>query len=73
MQRQEPVDPGDLIGLCENALVDSQGDYPGIKNATGREFADALIERGVLSSCSDERYEVTIPSMAEWLAALLPR
>ena len=73
VRRQEPVDPGDLIGLCENALAASQGDYPGIKTATGKEFADALIERGVLSSCSDERYEVAIPSMAEWLAGLLPR
>ena len=73
VQRQQPVDPGDLIGLCENELADSRGDYPGIKTATGKEFADALIERGVLSSCSDERYEVAIPSMAEWLAGLLPR
>ncbi|MDE0192980.1 MAG: hypothetical protein OXQ90_16625 [Gammaproteobacteria bacterium] len=73
IQRQQPVDPGDLIGLCENRLAGSQPTYPGLKSATGEAFADALIERGVLSPRSDERYEVAIPSMAEWLAGLVPR
>ena len=70
VQRQQPVDPGDLIGLCENQLAGSQPAYPGLKSATPEEFANALIERGVLSPRSDERYDVAIPSMTEWLAGL---
>ncbi|MDE0441954.1 MAG: hypothetical protein OXL38_07530 [Gammaproteobacteria bacterium] len=73
IQRQQPVDPGDLVGLCENRLAGSQPTYPGLKSATGEAFADALVERGVLSPRADERYEVAIPSMAEWLAGLVPR
>ena len=73
VQRQQPVDPGDLIGLCENQLAGSQPAYPGLKSATAEEFANALIERGVLSPRSDERYDVAIPSMTEWLAGLVPR
>ncbi len=72
VRRHQPVDPGDLIGLCETQLAGSQGAYPGLRDTTGREYADALVERGVLSSRSDERYEVAIPSMAEWLAGLAP-
>ena len=71
VQRQQPVDPGDLIGLCEKQLDGSETAYPGLKSATGVEFANALVERGVLSSRSDGRYEVAIPSMTEWLAGLL--
>ena len=70
VQRQQPVDPGDLIGLCENRLAGSRPAYPGLKSATGEAFANALVERGVLSPRADERYEVAIPSMAEWLAHL---
>ena len=73
VQREQPVDPGDLIGLCENLLAGSQPAYPGLKSATGGEFAKALVERGVLSPRADERYEVAIPSMAEWLAHLAGR
>ena len=73
VQREQPVDPGDLIGLCENLLAGSQPAYPGLKSATGEEFAKALVERGVLSPRADERYEVAIPSMAEWLARLAGR
>lgn len=71
VQRRQPVDPGDLIGLCEEKLAGAQPAYPGLRDATGREFASALIERGVLSTRADERYEVAIPSMADWLAALV--
>ena len=73
VQRQQPVDPGDLVGLCENQLAGSQPAYPGLRSATAEAFANALIERGVLSPRSDERYDVAIPSMAEWLAGLVPR
>ena len=73
VQRQQPVDPGDLIGLCEKRLAGLKGAYPGLRSATGEEFAGALVERGVLSPRADERYEVAIPSMAEWLADLVPR
>ena len=37
---------------------------------TGRQFATAPIERGVPRA--DERYEVAIPSMADWLAGPVP-
>ena len=73
VQREQPVDPGDLIGLCENRLAGSQPAYPGLKSETGEEFAKALVERGVLSPRAGERYEVAIPSMAEWLARLAGR
>jgi len=72
VQRLQPVDPGDLIGLCENRLAGSDPAYPGLKSTTGEEFANALVERGVLSSRADERHEVAIPSMADWLAGLVP-
>ena len=72
VQGHEPVDPGDLIGLCENQLAGSQPTYPGLKSATGEEFANALVERGVLSARPDEQYEVAIPSMAEWLRDWFP-
>ena len=73
VQREQPVDSGDLIGLYENQLVGAQPAYPGLKSATGEEFAKALVERGVLSPRADERYEAAIPSMAEWLARLAER
>ena len=37
--------------------------------ATSGEFADALVERGVLAFTPDRRYDVAIPSMCRWLGS----
>ena len=64
--------PGDrlaLTKLCRRELeregLDDDPDF----EPTPREFAAALLERGVLSLTPDDRYDVAIPSMARWLAS----
>ena len=70
VQRRQPVDPGDLIELCGNELSAAKQTHPALESTTREAFANALVECGVLSSSPDERYEVAIPSMGEWLKGL---
>ena len=70
VRRDGPEDPGDLLGLCERMLDGAQPAYPGLREVSGGEFADALVEKGVLSRSGDGPYDTTIPSMADWLEEL---
>ena len=61
---ERPATPPALTKLCRNEIerlgLDNNPDF----EVTPKEFATALVERGVLSFTSDRRCDVAIPSMA---------
>ncbi len=61
----------DLEGLCEDVIVGMGLDKDHRFRAGPDEFANALVERGVLAIGSEGCYGVAIPSMAEWLRTSL--
>ncbi len=67
---ERPPTPPALTKLCRNE-VQRQGlaNDPDFE-VTPRRFASTLVERGVLSLAPDRRYDVAIPSMAQWLGDL---
>ena len=61
----------DLEGLCEEVIVGMGLDKDRRFRASPDEFANALVERGVLAIGPAGCYGVAIPSMAEWLRTSL--
>lgn len=71
-RRRGPMQRLDLEKLCESGLTELRREYPGF-DPTGEDYANALIEKGVLARRDDDRFEISIPSMADWLAEELER
>ena len=63
----------DLEGLCEDVISHMGLDKDRRFRASPEEFADALIERGVVSISPDGWYDVAIPSMFDWLTSASAR
>ena len=62
----------DLEGLCEEAIVRLGLDRDRRFRTSPADFANALVERGVLAISPDGWYDIAIPSMSEWLETLPP-
>ena len=64
--KERPADRIALADLCEDEILRSGlADNPNF-GATSGEFADALVEQGVLAFAPDCRYDLAIPSMRRW-------
>ena len=69
VRHRHPSDMGELRRLCRNVMERPEvADDPEF-DASPKEFAALLIQRGVLSVAPDGRYDVAIPSMGDWLQA----
>lgn len=64
---ERPVSQFELARLCRSEIERSGLDGDPDFCATPGEFADKLIEKGVLAFAPDGRLDVPIPSMATWL------
>lgn len=70
VRAERPATQPALTKVCRNEL-----ERQGLNNdpdfeVTPKEFAASLVERGVLSLTPGRRYDVAIPSMAQWLGRL---
>lgn len=66
---RHPADMGELRGLCRRVMERPEVTGDPEFDASPREFAALLIQRGMLSVAPDGRYDVAIPSMGDWLQA----
>ena len=58
-----------LVGLCTDALQrEGLDEDPGF-TATAREFAEAMVAKGIVALTPERQWDIPIPSMATWLAA----
>ena len=70
--KERPEDRIALADLCADEIERSGlADNPNF-GATSGEFADALVEQGVLAFTPDRHYDVAIPSMGRWLGCSSP-
>ena len=60
----------DLEGLCEEVILRMDLDKDRRFRASPDEFADALVERGIVAISPGGWYDVAIPSMLDWLASI---
>lgn len=60
----------DLEGLCEEVISRMELDKDRRFRASPEEFADALVERGVVAISPGGWYDVAIPSMLDWLTSI---
>lgn len=67
--QHRPRDMRGLVGLCTDALQRERLDEdPGFA-ATAREFAEAMVAKGIVALTPERQWDIPIPSMATWLAA----
>ena len=70
LESEQPSDPLDLEDMCAEEIQRFQ--LMGQEGFNPERYAQAMLERGVLSKDEADRYVVAIPSMAAWLGERYP-